>query len=43
VVATQAGTLLTVERGDFLAAVTGVPRSTEAAGTVIRERWSGGR
>jgi MFS family permease len=41
VVATQAGTLLVLERGDFLAAVTGHPRSTEAAGAVVRERWSG--
>ena len=39
VVATQPGTLLSVERGDFLAAVTGVPRSSEAAHAVIRERW----
>jgi hypothetical protein len=41
VVATQAGTLLVLERGDFLAAVTGHPRSTEAASAVVRERWSG--
>jgi MFS family permease len=41
VAATQAGTLLVLERGDFLAAVTGHPRSTEAASAVVRERWSG--
>lgn len=39
VVATRSGTLLALERGDFLAAVSGQPRSTEAAHAVIRERW----
>ena len=39
VVATQSGTLLALERADFLAAVSGQPRSAEAAHAVIRERW----
>jgi hypothetical protein len=39
VVATQSGTLLALERADFLAAITGQPRSTEAAHAVVRERW----
>jgi MFS family permease len=39
VIATEPGTLLALERGDFLAAVSGQPRSTEAAHAVIRERW----
>jgi MFS family permease len=42
VVATAPGTLLVVERGDFLAAVTGLPRSTEAAGAVVRGRLEAG-
>jgi CRP-like cAMP-binding protein len=41
VVATRPGTLLAVERGDFLAAVIAQPRCSEAAGAVIRERWRG--
>ena len=39
VVATRTGTLLALERDDFLAAVTGQPRTTEAAHAVVRERW----
>jgi predicted MFS family arabinose efflux permease len=39
VVATRPGTLLALERDEFLSAVTGLPRSSEAAHTVVRERW----
>jgi CRP-like cAMP-binding protein len=38
VAATQAGSLLALERADFLAAVTGLRRSEEAAGRVVRDR-----
>ena len=41
VVGTRPGRLLALDREHFLAAVTGQPRSTEAARAVVRERWDG--
>ena len=41
VVSTRPGRLLALDREHFLAAVTGQPRSTEAARAVVRERWDG--